>query len=511
MNTPRTMLFSQIVAFLAGCGLPLAFAPFDFFPMSFISLLLLFKTWHHATAKQAAWYGFLFGIGYFGVGISWVYISFTEFGGVHWAVSALVTAALIGFLSLYPASIGWISHRWGRKLLFIRYLLIIPALWAGMEWVRSWLLSGFPWLSLGYSQFHSPLIGFAPVLGVYGVSWLVVLSAAGLFYLLQSRSVINILSIFIGIVAIWVAGWQLQTVTWTHPVGKPLRVALIQANTPDEFKIYITERPDGMPRYLELAKQQQNVDLIILPETAINVFYHEARSFLLSLYREYQQKGVSFISGVPVLRRDGSYLNGVVTIGKDIDFYYKYHLVPFGEYIPFQRLFGKIFELIDVPMSDFSWGEFQQPNLHAAGQEIGMSICFEDAFPEQVRNAMPNATILANVSNDSWFANSLAPHQHLEIAQMRALELGRYLLRATNTGISAVIDTHGHIIDKTQQFKIQVLHATAQPHQGLTPFGKYGNSGILGITFLSLLLGMLGNFIYTRPTISNILNLNLPD
>jgi apolipoprotein N-acyltransferase len=181
----------------------------------------------------------------------------------------------------------------------------------------------------------------------------------------------------------------------------------------------------------------------------------------------------------------------VVTIGKDIDFYYKYHLVPFGEYIPFQHLFGKIFELIDVPMSDFSWGEFKQPNLHAAGQEIGMSICFEDAFPEQIRNAMPNATILANVSNDSWFANSLAPHQHLQIAQMRALELGRYLLRATNTGISAVIDNRGNIVDKTEQFKIQVLHSTAQPHQGMTPFGRWGHSSLLGIAIFSILLSVI--------------------
>jgi len=492
MNTPHALFWLQFLAVLAGAGLPLAFAPFDFFPLALISLLLLLKTWQHATAKQAAWYGFLFGIGYFGVGISWVYISFTQFGGVHWVAAALVTTSLIVFLSLYPTVIGWISNRWFKNHLFVRYILIIPALWAGMEWVRGWLLSGFPWLSLGYSQFHSPLIGFAPVLGVYGVSWLIVLSATGLFYLTQARTILGILSLFTSLVAIWIAGWQLQSVAWTQPVGKPLRVALIQANTPDEFKLYITDRPDGMPRYLELAQAQQDVDLVVLPETAINVFYHEARHFLLGLYQAHQEKNVDFITGVPVLRRDGSYLNGVVTIGKEIDFYYKYHLVPFGEYIPFQRLFGKVFELIDVPMSDFSWGEFKQPNLHAAGQEIGMSICFEDAFPEQIRNAMPHATILANVSNDSWFADSLAPHQHLQIAQMRALELGRYLLRATNTGISAVIDTRGNIVDKTEQFKIQVLRTTAQPHQGVTPFGQWGHSGILGIVIFSILLGVIG-------------------
>lgn len=485
-------LLLSLLAFGAGAGLPLAFAPFDFFPLSFISLFLLLKVWQHASAKQAAWHGFMFGIGYFSVGISWVYISFTEFGGVHWAVSAFVTASLIVFLSLYPATIGWISNRWFKHPLFIRYILIIPALWAGMEWVRSWLLSGFPWLSLGYSQFHSPLIGFAPVLGIYGVSWLVVLSAAGLFYLAQLRTISGIIGVFFGIVAIWLGGWQLQAIEWTQPLGKPLRVALIQANTPEEFKVFITERPDSMPRYLELATSQQDVDLVVLPETAINVFYHEARNFLLGLYQVHQDRGVDFITGVPVLRRDGSYLNGVVTIGKSIDFYYKYHLVPFGEYIPFQRLFGKVFELIEVPMSDFSWGDFKQPNLHAAGHEIGVSICFEDAFPEQVRNAMPTASLLVNVSNDSWFANSLAPHQHLEIAQMRALELSRYLLRATNTGISAVINSRGQVTDKTKQFEVQVLRATAQPQQGVTPYGTWGNSSILAIVTLSILLGMIG-------------------
>jgi len=272
-----------------------------------------------------------------------------------------------------------------------------------------------------------------------------------------------------------------------------LKIALIQGNVPQEFKWLSGYQIQSMQRYLHMSQKNRDANIIIWPETAVPLFYDDvpkyAPYFLERLKAEHIEYGTDFLIGIPVRKKDGTYFNSVASIGTQQGFYYKHHLVPFGEYIPFKSSLGNLLKLLDVPMSEFSAGAPEQANLKSAGERIGVSICYEDAFGELVRNSLPSATLLVNVSNDAWFGDSIAPHQHLEIARMRALESGRYLLRATNTGISAVIDVKGKITALAPQFKIIALRAQAQPYQGATPYVRFGNGLVVALLLICVLLG----------------------
>jgi apolipoprotein N-acyltransferase len=272
-----------------------------------------------------------------------------------------------------------------------------------------------------------------------------------------------------------------------------LKIALIQGNVPQEFKWLSDYQIPSMQRYLQLSQEHRDADIIIWPETAIPMFYSDVSKympgFLEYLTREHIKYDTDFLLGVPVMKEDGSYYNSVASLGSQPGFYYKHHLVPFGEYIPFQSTFGELLALLDVPLSAFSAGDARQVNLRSAGEAIGTSICYEDAFGELIRNSLPAATLLVNVSNDAWFGDSIAPPQHLEIARMRALETGRYLLRATNTGISAMIDVKGKVMDQAPQFNVITLRVIAQPYQGMTPYVRFGNGLIISFLLVCVLLG----------------------
>ena len=524
------------LALLAGAALPLAFAPFSLFPIAILSPAGLFLLWQNISPKRAFWRGLLYGVGLFGVGVSWVHVSFHQFGGLPLFGAILLTAAFVLIMALYPALLGGLLTHFFPNNTFSKSLLVLPAAWTLMEWLRGWLLTGFPWLSLGYSQIDSPLNGFAPLLGVYGVSWLTVLTAALLVYafnllispnsLLMEKRENNIpikkssfwkklgffwknvffqkdnlffaffatWRILLIIIVIWVSAWLLSGVSWTSTVSKPLKIALIQGNVPQEFKWLSGFQIPSMQRYLQLSQAHRDADIIIWPETAIPLFYHDIPKympgFLESLATEHIKYDSDFLIGAPVMEKDDRYFNSVVSIGKQPGFYYKHHLVPFGEYIPFQSMVGNLLKLLDIPLSAFSSGAAQQTHLKSRGEMIGVSICYEDAFGELIRNSLPEASLLVNVSNDAWFGDSIAPPQHLEIARMRALESGRYLLRATNTGISAMIDAKGQIVAQAPQFEIITLRVTAQPYQGITPYIRFGNGLVVSLLLVCMLLAM---------------------
>jgi len=477
----------DLLALLAGTSLPLSFAPYGLFPFAVLSPALLFFLWQNISPRRAFWRGFVYGVGLFGVGVSWVHISFYQFGGMPLFGAILLTALFVLGMALYPALLGGLLTRFFPNKTPTKLLLILPAAWTLIEWLRAWLFTGFPWLSLGYSQIDSPLNGFVPLLGVYGVSWITVFSAALLVYGFYLKKKLA-LPIFI---LIWGGGWLLNGVSWTTPVGKPLQIALVQGNVPQEFKWLSSYQLSTIQRYLELS--QVEADIIIWPESAIPLFLHEIRQYLPDFFKKLAKQrityGSEFIIGIPVMTKNGAYFNSVVSIGTQPGSYNKHHLVPFGEYIPLQFLLGEFLKLLEVPMSDFSAGKAQQDNLYSAGQAIGVSICYEDAFGALIRNSLPSAKLLVNVSNDAWFGDSIAPHQHLEIARMRALESGRYLLRATNTGISAVIDNKGQITKQAPQFKIMTLIASAQAYEGATPYIRFGNALVVVLLFVCLLLG----------------------
>jgi len=474
----------NLLTLLAGSSLPLAFAPFSIFPIAVLSLALLLIRWRNCSPSQAFWQGLLFGIGMFGTGVSWIFISIHQFGHLPIFVALLLTISLVAFLALYPAGLGWLLARFFPTETLTKLVLVIPASWTLSEWLRSWLFTGFPWLSIGYSQIDSPLQGFAPLIGIYGLAWLILLTASLLIvaYHRQRLALITFL-------AIWGSGELLSQVTWSKPLGNPLKVALIQGNIPQDFKWLPSYQNATLQRYLELSQAHRDVDLMIWPETAIPLFYHEVPEVIDYLTRQHLTHHLDFLVGIPVMNQNNEYFNAVMSISQKPGFYYKRHLVPFGEYIPWQTTLGKLLKILDVPMSEFANGAAIQDNLYAAQQSIGISICYEDVVTPLIHRSLPTASFLVNVSNDAWFGDSLAPHQHLEMARMRALETGRYLLRATNTGISAVIDMKGRIVAQSPQFQLTALRAQVQPYQGLTPYTRIGDYPLIICLFLSILLG----------------------
>lgn len=476
--------------------MPLAFAPFHLFPLAFIAPAVLFLLLGQAAPRAAFRYGLSFGIGLFGVGASWVYVAIHDFGYTGVALAALLTALFVMALALYPAlfawGAAWLRLRWGKGLGEGLWLAgVLPLLWLAMEWVRGWFLTGFPWLQLGYSQEHGPLIGLAPVLGVQGVTLACALSAGVLAALVRLRRQAWPGALLLAIV--WSAAWGLQRVDWTTPAGPPLTVALIQDNLSQVTKWEEGQLEARLELYARLTLEQLGrVEAVIWPENAVTVFYHQLEEDYFSwLAQQARAAGTDLVIGVPVLREDGiGYHTSLMVLGAQPGVYHKRHLVPFGEFMPLEGLLRGLIRFFDLPMSDFTAGPPDQPPLWVAGRRAAMSICYEDAFPTEMRHNFPAATVLINGSNNAWYGDSLAPHQHLEIARMRAVESGRPLIRATTTGISALVDHRGRLLATAPQFQTAVLEGAVQPMGGLTPYARWGEATLL------LLLTVTGVFLW---------------
>lgn len=478
------------VVTLAGVIAVAAFAPFGWYPLAVIALAVLFNQWLVDNPRRAMLHGFLFGAGCFGAGVSWVYVSVNHYGHVHPLVAGLVTALLIAFLSLYPALLGYLLKRLHPAYSLPALVAVFPAGWVLSEWLRGWLFSGFPWLSIGTSQIDGPLGGFAPVIGVPGISLLVGISAALLVAILHSP---RRLASLVAVAAIWLGGQGLNQVEWTQPRGEALEVALVQGNIAQEDKWAPDNLLNTLTQYSSLTFGTPGIDLYVWPETAIPAFHHQVEAdFLPELETRLREHEAALLSGIPVLdRASWEYYNAIVTLGDTQAFYYKQHLVPFGEYLPLRWLIGSSLDALAVPNADFSTGGRGQTLLSAAGVPVSSSICFEVVFGEQIIRDLPEAALLVNVSNDAWFGDSLAPHQHLEMARMRARETGRPMLRATNTGISAVIDRRGEIMARSEQFETAVVTATVQPRQGTTPYVRTGNWPVITVSVLLVLVPLV--------------------
>ncbi len=458
-------------AFLAGALLPLSFAPYGQTWLAPLSLALLFYQWLRADSPgQAFVIGYLFGLGQFLFGVWWIYVSMHQYGGASPLVAAGLTLLFNATWAFFPAVTGWLT-RWsiGQQSPSWQKILLPPTFWTIMEWLRGWILNGFPWLQIGYSQTDTPLAGFAPLLGSYGVGWLVVLTAAVFVYLWQERRAAGP---WVGLVVlIWTMGAALKVVEWTRPSGPALQVVLLQGNIPQEMKWRPETRRQIVTTYLDLTRRHWGADLIIWPETAVPAFLHQVRDSLLSpLQQEAIQHGTDLLLGIPVKEPDGSYYNALIALGKSPGKYYKRHLLPFGEYLPLRSVLGFVLELLDIPLGDFTRGSDDQPLLQAAGYPLTATICYEDTFARDALVGMPEAAYIVNVTNDAWFGDTAAPHQHVQMAQMRALEAGRYLLRATNSGVTAVIGPDGQIVSSAAVFVPTSLTESFVPMRGSTPY-----------------------------------------
>ena len=474
--------------------LPFAFAPYNVFALSLVSLTILFCMLLGVSAKRAALRAWLFGLGMYGVGVSWVFVSIYHYGGVPLALSLFLTGLFVAFMSLFPALMGYLLGRFAAGFsVLVALLVIFPSAWVLQEWVRGWFLTGFPWLSIGYSQIEGPLVGFAPVLGVFGVSWLLAISSGAVaYYLVQDSTCRRRVWMLSAGVAIWLAGFILHKVDWVKPTDQEITTALLQGNISQDMKWLPEVKQPTIDLYMQMSRQNWDSDLIVWPETALPDFYHRADWMIEDFAIEAKSHDTDVLLGVLYLDQEtGQYYNSMLSLADEPQFYHKKHLVPFTEYLPMKWLLGGLVDFMQVPMSDFSSGDRDQPLLTGAGYKIGISICFEDAFGEEVIWGLPEAAILVNVSNDAWFTGSIAPHQHVQMAQMRAIESGRPMLRATNTGVTAAFDHKGNLIDSIPQDEVGVLKAVIQPMQGMTPYAVVGNWLVVLLSFLAIVLAVL--------------------
>jgi len=464
-------IFLNLMALVFGAILPLAFAPFGVYPLSVLAVAVLLFVWLHSSPKQTFGRGFLFGLGFFSVGVYWIYISIHVYGNTSVPLALFITALLILVLSFYLAVSGYLLNRVFVKNSWYKIFLVFPLNWVLFEWIRGALFSGFPWLYLGYSQIDSPLRGFAPIIGVYGISFLVAFSAACLvaFCICQQRK--ERLAVLFLFLALWLSGQLLSNITWTQAEGNKINVSLIQGNISQELKWQPDQLNNILNNYLDLTKKSWDQSKIIIwPEAAISAFSSEMGPYLKKLDKNAKDHKATIITGIPISEPDGRYYNGILALGVDNGQYLKRHLVPFGEYIPLHAVFARVFKLIAIPMSDFSRGERKQPGLVVANMLIAPFICYEIAYPSLVLDYMPQAKLLLTISDDSWFDRSIALAQHLEIARMRSLEVGRYQLVVSNTGFTVIIDPRGKIIAAVPPFDKYILSGAIEPMVGETPF-----------------------------------------
>lgn len=482
--------WGDLFALLAGASVVLAFAPYNLYLFAVLAPACLFYVWHSSPPGLALRRGWVFGVGMFGTSISWIHVSLNQFGGMDLSASYLATAFFVMFLALYPAILGWLVVKIFPDCTRVRLLLVWPAGWTLMEWIRGWFLSGFPWQLLGYSQTDSPLAGFMPLVGAYGVTWLLVFSASLCVYLfLAGRRVL--LPVVPALLGLWGVAWGLTQVDWGERINeKPLQVAIVQASIPQEFTLNYSSPELSLQRYVDLSKQHLGVDLMVWPETAIPLFYQESQWFLEGVDGWRKQFNTDFIIGIRVDERrpDGvDYYNSAISISDKPGKYHKTHLVPFGEFLPLRHWLQKGLQILQVPVfADFTRGAEYQPLLHAAGLNIAATICYEDAFPTPIRGSADSADLFVNVSNDAWFGDSIAADQHLQISRTRALEAGRYLIRATNTGFSAIIDAKGRVLGRTGHNEVTVLRGEVYGLEGRTPFAMAGNVPLVFLMFFCL-------------------------
>jgi apolipoprotein N-acyltransferase len=478
-----------LAALIAGALAVFAFSPFNWYPLSIVCPALLFWFWLGASVRQCFWLGIVFGVGMFGVGVSWVYVSLHDFGNMPAPLAGIVVAIFVLILSLFPAAVGGLQAAWPGTNILLRLTLIIPGLWAASEWLRGWFLTGFPWLSLGYSQVGWPLGGFASVVGVYGVSWFTAVTVGALVVAVVNRFRRAPLGIAVAM-TLMLAGWLVEGITWVEPKGEPVKIALVQGNISLAEKWHVDGRSGILKRYMDLS-DNTNADLIVWPEAAVPLYADELPE---SFWRRLKDHPADFVIGILERRKDAAgekLYNSVAGVGNSLSFYRKRHLVPFGEFLPLSSFLEWLLNYLHIPMSDFSSWPGAQPPLTAAGIPLGVSICYEDAFPEDVRAMLPDATLLVNVSEDAWFGDSLGPHQRLQMAQMRAVEMGRPMVRAGNTGVSAVIDHRGEISARSPQFTETVLQDTVQPMTGTTLYVRFGNLIMIVLVVLGLGVAMV--------------------
>ena len=485
-----------------------AFAPFDYTISLYVSLFALLFVIDNKSAKHAAGYGFLWGLGFFVAGLHWISVSILDFGGLPVPVAALLVVLLCAYLAIYPALCAYLVNRFASHSSLLRYFIAFPAIWLITDWLRGWVMTGFPWLQFGYSQMDTPLVNYAPILGVEGITAAVCLLTASVYYVYRERKFV-MPAVVISVILFSAMASKGQQ--WTIP--QPSKsIALVQGNTDQAEKWLPEKRTDILNTYLTLSLDNTDADIIIWPESAIPALEFQVKSYLDYVSDLMRQSNTTLITGIINYQRVDDideYYNAVIVLGQPEqetnhspvnDRYYKNKLLPIGEFVPFEDLLRPIAPLFNLPMSSFQRGGEQQLNLAASNIHIATAICYEIAFNQTLVNTVtPETGFILTVSNDAWFGTSIGPDQHLEIARMRAFEFQRPVIRSTNTGITAIYDAQGQEVGRIAQFEKAVLRAQVTPYEGTTPFNRYGNTPLLLLALL-LSVAVVGHYLFTKNT-----------
>ncbi|NVK42254.1 MAG: apolipoprotein N-acyltransferase [Oceanospirillaceae bacterium] len=534
--TERSLPFRlrALGALLAGGLTPLAFAPFDLWPLALIMPALFWLILRDQSPGRSGWLGWCYGLGFYGVGTSWVYVSIHTYGNASVLLAGLLTFGFVAGMALFMAAQGWLYGRlFGRSGHWLGFV----GLWVLWEWIRSWLLTGFPWLYLGYPLLDTPLAAWAPVGGVWAASLAALLiGVGGAQLLLPARACGSRVPKLTGtssrrttvpseyirrgarlpqaplprllqrnqrivpasLISIVLLGPLLMPAQWTQPAGTPLKVGLVQGDIPQELKWQRNLLPDILLRYETLSRDLGPVDLLVWPETAIPTTRERAEPYLAPFLQELSASGTGLIAGLPSILQDANdpsrriFHNSLALLTPDTAVYHKQRLVPFGEYVPLESLLRGLIDFFNLPMSSFSLPRDEQGPLPFRDHRFGAAICYEIAYPELVRRESLDADLLLTVSNDTWFGRSFAPDQHLQIARMRARETGRWLIRATNNGISALVGPDGRIRAEAPRYQPALLSGEVEGMQGLTPYQRVG-------VWPVLMLALFGCLIAARP------------
>ncbi|MCK5873371.1 MAG: apolipoprotein N-acyltransferase [Alcanivoracaceae bacterium] len=475
------LLFSLI----AGLLYPLAFAPWGWWPLVLVSIALFWWSLNNASPRQAALRGWLFGLGSFGFGVSWLHVSMHQYGDTPLWLAVPMTGLFAAAMALYPALLAGLSARLGQRS------IVFVGLWLLIDWLRGLLLTGFPWLYPGYAMTDTPLSALAPLGGIWLVSLITVAAAVSLAELARRRWHSAIPTAVLTLVGALVS---LLPLSFTEQTGDPVKVALAQGNVPQDVRWQLTQQAATRAIYADLTGRASPGSLLIWPEAAITEFYQDARPFLLEQGERMNSRGGALITGIPwreYASTGPQYFNSVTVLGGGQGLYHKQKLVPFGEYVPFQEQIRGLIPFFDLPMSSFSRGHAEQPNLTALGLTVSPFICYEILYPSLVAKRSQDSDLLLTISNDAWFGTSAGPHQHFQMTRMRALETGRWLLRGTNNGITALIAPNGKVHARLAQFERGLLEGEVRAVTGTTPFMLTGPSPTLLLAMALVALGRI--------------------
>jgi apolipoprotein N-acyltransferase len=498
------------LAFIAGLAMTFSYAPFNLWPIAIFSLITACYVTDKQSTRSAAKYGFAFGFGWFALGISWVHVSIAQFGGLPLPVSLLLMGLLCAYLAIYPALAFAFAARFSQSAWQRIALLVVG--FAITEFLRGMLLTGFPWLSFGYAFTDSPLNIFAPLIGEFGLTLMAVFIASSIYYSIKAKHVSFSLSALVALLCLYLTSSLTVSTSYSD---KRISTLLVQGNIQQSLRWEPEQFWPTMSKYRDMTRVEwSETDLVVWPEAAIPEIEDMAAPFLEGLDKAAAFNNTAVITGIPDYQFDTKAVyNTLIVLGKKYpdsseghynylhsNRYQKHQLLPIGEFVPFEDILRPLAPLFNLAMSSFSRGERVQNNLIANGLHILPAICYEIVFSSLVRdNFTEQSDLLFTVSNDAWFGDSHGPHQHMQIARMRALELQRPLIRVTNNGITGVYDPISQTEQTIPQFEANVLKAKVQLINGFSPFSKYGH---LPIWLVVLLLTIC---IFAKQTKSKLL------